>query len=150
MTVQTQDGNHRLVVTCEQFTATWKDGASGGAITPTSAGGKGFGNFDVQSSIGYGIPTSELNTTGHALTWNSMFQYHLLDVFWPEFEVNSTFYEHGENDARKQTFLTPGLISGRFKIHGRVLAAFGAGFQIAATRFHTSNRATVLTVRFPF
>jgi hypothetical protein len=39
---------------------------------------------------------------------------------------------------------------GRFKIHGRVLASVGAGFQIAVTEFHTYNHATVLTVRFPF
>lgn len=131
-------------------TGTWKNGARGGLFTPTIAGGKGFGKFDVQSTFGYGVPTSELIKTGHALTWNSTFQYHVSEVFWPEFEVNSIFYQHGENDGKKQVFLTPGLILGRFKVHGRVLAAFGAGFQIAVTQFHTYNHATVLTVRFPF
>jgi hypothetical protein len=131
-------------------TGTWKNGARGGAITPTLAGGKGFGNFDVQSTFGYGIPTSELIKTGHVLAWNTTLQYHLCEVLWPELEVNSNFYEHGENDGKKQTFLTPGIVFGRFTVHGHLRMAVGAGFEIAATQFYTYNHATVITVRFPF
>ncbi len=131
-------------------TGSWKNGARAGAITPTLAGGKGFGNFDVQSTFGYGIPTDELHKTGHVLAWNTAFQYHLSEVLWPEFEINSSFYKQGENDGKKQTFLTPGIIFGRFTIRGHLRMAVGAGFEIAATHFHTYNHATVLTVRFPF
>ena len=53
-------------------------------------------------------------------------------------------------DGKKQTFLTPGLILGRFKQHGRLAMAFGAGFQIATTHYHTYNHAVVFTFRFPF
>ena len=31
------------------------------------------------------------------------------------------------DDGRKQTFLMPGLILGRFKLHGRLAMAIGAG-----------------------
>jgi hypothetical protein len=49
--------------------------------------------------------------------------WHIAEVFWPELEVNSNFHQLGENDGKKQTFLTPGDHNlGRFKIHGRVLA----------------------------
>jgi len=47
-------------------------------------------------------------------------------------------------------FLTPGLILGRLRLHGRVAMAVGAGFQIAATHYHSYNHAPVITVRFPF
>jgi hypothetical protein len=68
----------------------------------------------------------------------------------PELEVNSTFWKDGEDNGLTKTFLTPGVIFGRFKVHGRVLMALGAGFEIAVTHFHTYNHAPVLTVRFPF
>lgn len=131
-------------------TGSWKNGGRGGAITPTLAAGKGFGNFDVQSTFGYGVPTSELIKTGHAMAWNTTFQWHISDVFWPELEDNATFYQHGENDGHIQNFLTPGIILGRFSIKGHLKMAVGAGFQIATTQFHTYNHETVLTVRFPF
>jgi hypothetical protein len=37
-------------------TGTYKYGAHGGVITPTIAGGKGWGNFDVRSTFGGGLP----------------------------------------------------------------------------------------------
>jgi hypothetical protein len=53
-------------------------------------------------------------------------------------------------NGKKQTFLTPGLILGRFKLHGHLLMAVGAGFQIAATHYHQYNHAPLFTIRFPF
>ena len=64
--------------------------------------------------------------------------------------INSTFRKDGDDNGKKQTFLTPGLIFGRFKRHGHLVIVFGAGFQIAATHFHTYNHAPIFTVRFPF
>ncbi len=131
-------------------TGTYKNGSRAGVLTPTIAAGKGWGNFDIQSTFGAGLPTSHLDTIGHALAFNTTFQYHLLEKLWPEVEVNSTFYKDGELDGRKQTFITPGIIFGRFKLHGRLLMALGAGYQIAATQYHAYNHAGVFTIRFPF
>ena len=96
------------------------------------------------------MPVSHENTIGHALAWNTTFQYHVLQKLWPELEVNSTFWKDGNDNGKKQTFLTPGLILGRFKLHGHLLMAVGAGFQIAATHYHQYNHAPLFTIRFPF
>ncbi len=130
-------------------TGTYTNGARAGIITPTIAAGKGWGNFDIQSTLGASLPTSHVDTLGHAIAFNTTFQYHLAKL-WPEFEVNSSFWNDGAQEGKKQTFLTPGLIAGRFKVHGRVLMAVGAGFQVAATHYHTYNHAYIFTFRFPF
>jgi hypothetical protein len=131
-------------------TGSYSNGARSGVITPTVAGGKGWGKFDVESTLGAGLPTSHNHAIGHAIAFNNAFQYHVLSKLWPEVEVNSTFWKDGADDGKKQTFLTPGLILGRMKLHGRLSAVVGAGFQVAATHYHTYNHAAVITVRFPF
>ena len=40
-------------------------------ITPTIAAGKGWGRFDVQSTLGVGLPTSHTETIGHAVACSS-------------------------------------------------------------------------------
>ncbi|MGA2595025.1 MAG: hypothetical protein ABSH32_34440 [Bryobacteraceae bacterium] len=75
-------------------------------------------------------------------------QYHIFQKLRPEFEVNNTFSNDGTQNGKKQTFLTPGPIFGRFKLHGHLVMAFGAGFQIAATHFHTYNHAPGRGARF--
>jgi hypothetical protein len=131
-------------------TGQYKNGAAGPSITPTIAGGKGFGKFAVQSTLGINIPTENTIKTGHVVAFNNAFQYHVDHYFWPEVEVNSMFYHGGPNAGKSQTFLTPGMVIGRFPIHNRVAFTFGAGIQIAATQFHTFNHNVVLTARVPF
>lgn len=131
-------------------TGTYTNGAKAGVVTPTIAGGKGWGKFDVQSTFGAGLPTSHINTIGHALAWNTAFQYHVMPKLWPEVEVNSTFWKDGTLDSKKQAFVTPGIIFGRFKLYGHLAMALGGGFQIAATQYHQYNHAVIFTVRFPF
>jgi hypothetical protein len=148
-----ENGNYilTLFLAATAPTGSYSNGAKGGVITPTIAGGKGWGKFAVQSTFGAGLPTSHENTIGHALTWNTAFQYHIPAAkLWPEFEINDTSWKGGTLDGRKQVFLTPGLILGRLRLHGRVAMAVGAGFQIAATHYHSYNHAPVITVRFPF
>jgi hypothetical protein len=131
-------------------TGTYKNGSAGAVITPYIAGGKGWGRFDFQSTLGAGLPVTNQNTIGHAIAWNTAFQYHIRRFLWPEVETNSTFYKGGSNDGKKQLFLSPGLVVGRIPIHHRVGLTLGAGAQIAATHFHTFNHALVLTARLPF
>lgn len=127
-----------------------KNGSISAVVTPTLAGGKGWGRFDVQSTLGGTLPTSSIDKLGHTVISNTAFQYHVLKKFWPEAEINSTFWLGGSNGGKKQTFLTPGIIIGRFPIHHRVALVGGVGFQIAATHFNQYNHAVVATLRMPF
>lgn len=131
-------------------TGSHTNGALHAVITPTIAYGKGFGNFDVQGTFGAGLPVADTNLVGRNLAWNNTFQYRLFRKFWPEVELNSTFFQDGKNDGQKQNFVTPGLILGRFHLWRRVGLTFGGGYQIATTRFHTSNHNAILSVRVPF
>ena len=94
---------------------------------PTIAFGKGWGDFDIQSTVSVQIPVDALaspsNTAHQNLTnfgdpilWNTAFQYHLWEYFWPELEVNYTFWPNGEHQGLSQVLLTPGIIFGRFKM----------------------------------
>jgi hypothetical protein len=131
-------------------TGQFSNGALHPVITPTIAYGKGFGNFDVQGTFGVGLPTADTSILGWTIAWNNAFQYRLFRKFWPEVELNSTFFQDGKNDGLKQNFVTPGLVMGRFRLAGRVGFTVGGGYQIATTQFHTTNHNAILTVRFPF
>ena len=127
-----------------------KNGSVAAVVTPTLAGGKGWGIFDVQSTLGGTFPVDSVHTLGHTIVSNTAFQGHFDKRIWPELEVNSTFWEGGTNDGRKQTFLTPGIIFGRFQLHNRIALVGGAGFQIAATHFNQYNHAVTASLRMPF
>ena len=131
-------------------TGQFSNGALHPVITPTIAYGKGFGNFDLQGTFGVGLPTADTSTLGRTIAWNNTFQYRVFRKFWPEVELNSTFFQDGKNDGQKQDFVTPGLVMGRFRLVGRVGFTVGGGYQIATTRFHTTNHNAILSIRFPF
>ncbi len=127
-----------------------KNGALHAVITPTIAYGKGFGNFDLQGTFGVGLPIADTNLVGRNYAWNNTFQYRVFRKFWPEVELNSTFFQDGKNNGQKQNFVTPGLVMGRFRLLGRVGFTVGGGYQIATTHFHTNNHNAILSIRFPF
>ncbi len=131
-------------------TATDGNGADHALFTPTVAAGKGWGKFDVQSTLGVAIPSGQLGRLGSPLAWNAAFQYHVLRRLWPELEVNSTFWPNGDRSGKNQVFLTPGLVVGRLHLWKRIGLTLGTGIQIAATRFHTYNHNWVVTFRLPF
>jgi len=119
-------------------------------FTPTIAGGKGWGNFDIQSTLGVTFPLGGEDRLGMPLAFNTAFQYHVFHYFWPEFEVNHTWWPNGMRAGLNQVFLTPGILFGRFPIHERIGLTFGAGYQVAVTHEPTYNHAVVLTARIPF
>jgi hypothetical protein len=131
-------------------TGQFSNGALHPVITPTIAYGKGFGNLDLQGTFGVGLPTADTSTLGRTIAWNNTFQYRMFRKFWPEVELNSTFFQDGKNDGQKQNFVTPGLVMGRFRLVGRVGFTVGGGYQIATTQFHTTNHNAILSIRFPF
>ncbi len=131
-------------------TGSHTNGALHAILTPTIAYGKGFGHFDAQGTFGIALPVADTNLMGHPYAWNNAFQYRILRKFWPEVELNSTFFQDGPRDGKKQNFVTPGLVMGRFKLWKRVGFTVGGGYQIATTHFHTSNHNAILSIRFPF
>jgi hypothetical protein len=103
-------------------------------VTPTIAGGKGWGPFDIQATSGVAIPSRLLTDLGTQWLNNVTFQYHLLRYFWPELELNDTIWLNGAHRGGKdQLFITPGIIFGRFELGGRLKAAIGVGYQTAVS-----------------
>jgi len=131
-------------------TGTYANGSTDASLTPTLALGKGWGNFDLQGTAGVTVPTGNGDVLGTPVALNATAQYHTLKYFWPELEVNSTTWANGKNDGKKQVFLSPGLVVGKFHLSKRVGVAVGGGVQIAVTEFHTYEHNWVASVRFPF
>jgi hypothetical protein len=127
-----------------------KNGATNASLTPTLAFGKGWGAFDFQSTIGKSYPTGNTRVIGRPVAFNNAFQYRVWKRFWPEVEVNSTFFPDGANAGKKQAFVTPGILVGRIPIHDRVGLTFGVGEQIATTQFHATNHNWLFSLRMPF
>ena len=130
-------------------TGQYTNGASDAILTPTIAYGKGFGPFDLQGSFGVSLPVANEGKIGRTFPWNNAFQCHYRK-FWPEVEWNYTHFQDGPNNGKTQVFATPGLVIGKLHLWRRLALTFGGGFQIATTRFHTTNHNGILSVRFPF
>jgi hypothetical protein len=147
-----ENGDYILTAFMGFQVPTGDDGNSAGhtIYTPTIAFGKGFGNFDFQSTVGVAIPNGGVDRLSMPLNWNTAFQYRVLRYFWPELEFNYTWFTLGENTGKSQLFVTPGLIIGRIPIHDRVGMTFGAGYQVAVTHHPAYNNAVIATGRIPF
>ncbi len=145
-------GNYILTAFMGFSAPTGDDGNSNrhGVFTPTIAGGKGFGDFDVQTTAGISLPDGGLQRLGMPLAWNTAFQYRVFHYFWPEFEVNYTWYPNGEREGQTQVFVTPGILVGRIPIHERLGLTVGFGYQVAVTRNPAYDHAAILSGRIPF
>ncbi len=131
-------------------TATNSNGPGRAIFTPTVAFGKGWGDFDFQTTLGIALPGGAVDRLGTPLTFNTAFQYRVLKKLWPELEVNSTWWPNGERDGKKQVFMTPGIVIGRLPIWKRLGLTVGTGVQIAVTQFRTYDHNWILSVRLPF
>ena len=110
-------------------------------VTPTLAGGKGWGRFDMQATIGGALPIDRFHNTGAQLLTNVALQYHLLGYSWPEFEFNDADWLTGTaRGGKNQLFLAPGLMLGRFVIDRRVGASIGAGYRFAVSPMQRTAR----------
>jgi hypothetical protein len=121
--------------------------------TPTLAGGKGWGDFDIQSTLGIAIPDNGSVKTGSGtpILSNTALQYHVMKYFWPEVEANFTYWPNGEHSELSQLYITPGLLIGRIHLVGRLGLTAGLGYQIAVSDEHPNYRNNlVLSVRLPF
>jgi hypothetical protein len=122
-------------------------------LTPSIAGGKGWGRFDIQSTLGVALPSNDGTSRrgpGAPIGFNTSFQYRVGDVIWPQVEANYTYWPDGSNEGRNQLFLTPGIIFGRFPIWKRLRLVAGLGYQVAVTRHPLFHNNLIFTMRFPF
>jgi hypothetical protein len=121
-------------------------------LTPSITGGKGWGDFDFQTTVGVSIPDTGAAAAGAGtpLLANAVLQYRIADVLWPEVEANYTYWPNGKNEDLSQLFITPGLVVGKFPIWRRVGVMVGKGCQFAVTDKPLYHRNYALTARFPF
>jgi len=152
-----KNGNYMLSaqVTATIPTGSHSNGSTDASVSPTLLGGKGFGNFDVISSVGGTLPTGDTVKLGRSVAWNTTAQYRIHKFVWPEIEDNATFFYGGKNDGKMQNFVTPGITFSKFKFRPQVASsraaiAFGGGEQIATSAFHTYNHNLVFTARLLF
>ena len=159
-----EGGNAIVTFSLGGTTPTGKNGNGSccAVVTPTLAVGKGFGRLALESTAGGSLPVTNADRLGHTIAWNNAIQYRAMKtgigrLFWPEVEFNSSFFKGGSNDGKAMTFITPGMVIGRIPLMhnaqglpGRLGLTFGAGEQIALTKFRTYNHATVITARIPF
>lgn len=136
-------------------TAHEKNGSSDPIITPNLAIGKGWGRFDLQTSSQIALPTGNVQTLGRHVTWNTVAQYKIGKIFWPEIENSTVFFRGGSNDGKIQNFILPGVMVGKIKFFpkdpkSRSGVAFGAGYQWATTPFHTFDHVPYFSVRVAF
>ncbi len=152
LTANEQHGNYILTAFFGGSvpTGTYKNGAPSSTVLPTLAGGKGWGRFDVESTLGGILPVDSVEKIGRTIVWNTVAQEHVGRYLWPELELNSSFIKGGPNDGKKQSFIMPGVLTGRFPVHNRVGLTLGAGMQIAATHYHSYDHALIFTARIPF
>ncbi|HTV32243.1 MAG TPA: hypothetical protein VME69_03960 [Methylocella sp.] len=127
-------------------------------VTPYLAGGWGWGDFDVQGTIGYTLPTEYNTHIGNMLLTSVTLQYHFWEYFWPEFAFNDTQWTSGERVNRNQLLVSPGILIGRFRIYDRLKLNIGIAYQVAVVPEHhitepltpLYNHAWILSARLPF
>jgi hypothetical protein len=121
-------------------------------FTPTIAFGKGWGDFDFQSTLGFSVPDNGFvhTGTGNSLVSNTALQYRICKYFWPEVEANYTYWPSGENEGLNQLLITPGLVIGRIPISGRLGVTVGLGCELPATAHAVTHRNIILSARMPF
>lgn len=124
---------------------------------PTLAFGKGWGDVDLQGTIGGALPASHTATLGDQLQTNIALQYDVLGIFWLQIEANWTYYAGGQRSGLNQLYLTPGLVVGRLTISDELAFTVGAGYQFAVSPSYRANPLTpaynhawVLTSRLNF
>jgi hypothetical protein len=96
----------------------------------------GWGDFDVLLDFGVDLPTGDFHKLGTPLLTNVTFQYKLLNVLWPQLEVNYTYWPNGPNRGKNQVFLLPGILLGPIPLHKRLAWSLGVGYQFAVSHAH--------------
>jgi hypothetical protein len=151
---------HRNAILTALLGASVPTGKSGNGsccaiLTPTFEAGKGFGLFDLITSLGGSLPVTNAIGLGRQMVWNNAAQYHATHFLWVEIETNTTSYFGGKNDGKSQTFATPGIIVSRIPLarggaSAPLAVSLGIGEQVALTHFNTYNHSPIFTARLRF
>ena len=123
--------------------------------TPTLAVGKGWGTRDqgvnIQSTYSKSFPSGNQNILGDPTVWNTSFQGHFSNYFWPEIETSLTRWEGGIFSGKDQLIVTYGIIFGRIPLEGRTRLTLGVGYQTAnMSGFSTFGSGWVTSTRLAF
>lgn len=123
--------------------------------TPTLAVGKGWGSrgqgVAVMSTLSESFPSGNQNYLGEPVVWNTAFQGHFSNYFWPEIETSVTHWQGGLLAGKDQTIVTYGILFGRIPLEGRTRLILGAGYQTAnMSGFSTFGSGWVATSRLLF
>jgi hypothetical protein len=87
------------------------------SFAPALAYGKGWGDFDIQGTIGTSIPDNGggvATGAGTPFLLNEVFQYHVVKFLWPEVEANYSYYPNGKNEGLSQLLSLQDLLSANF------------------------------------
>jgi hypothetical protein len=134
-------------------TGTYKNGAATDCWTPTIAGVRSLGRFNVQSSLGGAMPTGKISAQGRSIAWNALTQMHATPHVWFEVENNATFFIGGIHDGKMQNFVTPAafyILRRKQWKPAHPFCVFDSGMQIATSGFHTYNHNLISEVRVLF
>ena len=126
-------------------------------LSPTLGFGKGWGNFVIQGTVGGVLPTAYQAKIGNQIQTNVAFQYHVLKYFWPQVEVNWTYYPDGPRAHLSQVYLTPGINVAHLAITKHMNLTIGVGYEVAVAPSYrakpllpTFDRAWILSTRVNF
>ncbi len=126
-------------------------------LSPTLGFGKGWGDFDIQGTVGGVLPTAYQAKIGNQIQTNVAFQYHILKYFWPQVEVNWTYYPDGPRAHLSQVYLTPGINVAHIAITRHTNFTVGLGYEVAVAPSYrpkpllpTFDRAWILSARVNF
>lgn len=148
------DGNYVATATFSGSadTGTTGIGAGHSVLSPGFGWGKGWGDFDVQQALSASFPLSGTGILGHQITLNTAGQYHWEAAHaWPELEWNAGWWAGGARAGLAQSFITPGVVFGPFRLgDGPAALTFGVGEQTALTTFHLYNHSWIFSLRVPF
>ena len=151
-----EDGNYSLAVVGSQSWATGvgKNGAPSSTRGLTLTGGKAFGRYVVVSSAGATFPTAAgRESMGRPVAWNTALEAHVAPRVWAQIESNTTFYNGGAHDGKRQHFVTPGIWAVPLRpwsAASRSYLLLGVGMQFATTRYHGSDHNLILDSKLYF
>jgi hypothetical protein len=150
-----EHGNYEVTgkLTWNEATGSHQNGAPANYWEPVLAAGRVWGRFNVQATLGGGLPTGKIAQQGRWIDWNTTAQVLAAPKLWLDVEDNATFNFGGPFDGMVQNFVTPaGFYVVRRKEWKPTHAIFvlGGGMQIATSRFHLYNHNLIPELRILF
>ncbi|MBW8073563.1 MAG: hypothetical protein GJU77_07795 [Ferrovum sp.] len=123
--------------------------------TPTLAVGKGWGTRSqgvaIMSTFSESFASGNQNYLGEPTVWNTAFQGHFSNYFWPEIETSVTHWKGGPLSGKDQLIVTYGINFGRITLEGRNKLTLGIAYQTAnMSGFSTFGSGWIATSRLLF